>query len=139
MMMYGNVYVAQVAMGANMTQTVKAFQEAEAYNGPSIIIAYSHCIAHGINMTTANELHKDAVHGGFWPLYRFNPLEAENGKTALHLDSKAPDQDIADFMYKQNRFRVLRQSDPQRANELLENMRADVVNRWKVYEELARG
>lgn len=139
MMMYGNVYVAQVAMGANMTQTVKAFQEAEAYNGPSIIIAYSHCIAHGINMTTANDLHKDAVHGGFWPLYRFNPTDAVNGKSALHLDSKAPDQDIADFMYKQNRFRVLRQADPQRANELLEYMREDVANRWKVYEELARG
>ncbi|MCK6624236.1 MAG: pyruvate:ferredoxin (flavodoxin) oxidoreductase [Anaerolineae bacterium] len=139
MMMYGNVYVAQVAMGANMTQTVKAFQEAEAYDGPSLIIAYSHCIAHGINMTTANDLHKDAVHGGFWPLYRYNPLDAEAGKPALHLDSKAPDQDIADFMYKQNRFRALRQSDPQRANELLENMRQDVVNRWKVYEELARG
>lgn len=139
MMMYGNVYVAQVAMGANMTQTVKAFQEAEAYNGPSIIIAYSHCIAHGINMTTANELHKDAVHGGFWPLYRFNPADLAEGKSALHLDSKAPDQDIADFMYKQNRFRVLRQADPQRAGELLENMREDVTNRWKVYEELARG
>ncbi|MBE7552046.1 MAG: pyruvate:ferredoxin (flavodoxin) oxidoreductase [Anaerolineales bacterium] len=139
MMMYGNVYVAQVALGANMTQTVKAFQEAEAYNGPSIIIAYSHCIAHGINMTTANELHKDAVHGGFWPLYRFNPADLAEGKPALHLDSKAPDQDIADFMYKQNRFRVLRQADPQRAGELLENMREDVANRWKVYEELARG
>ncbi|GIK40073.1 MAG: pyruvate-flavodoxin oxidoreductase [Chloroflexota bacterium] len=139
MMMYGNVYVAQVAMGANMTQTVKAFQEAEAYNGPSIIIAYSHCIAHGINMTTANELHKDAVHGGFWPLYRFNPADLAEGKPALHLDSKAPDQDIADFMYKQNRFRVLRQADPQRANDLLEHMREDVANRWKVYEELARG
>jgi pyruvate-ferredoxin/flavodoxin oxidoreductase len=139
MMMYGNVYVAQVALGANMTQTVKAFQEAEAYNGPSIIIAYSHCIAHGINMTTANELHKDAVHGGFWPLYRFNPADLAEGKPALHLDSKAPDQDIADFMYKQNRFRVLRQADPQRAGDLLELMREDVVNRWKVYEELARG
>lgn len=139
MMMYGNVYVAQVAMGANMTQTVKAFQEAEAYDGPSIIIAYSHCIAHGINMTTANELHKDAVHGGFWPLYRFDPADMAEGKPALHLDSKAPDQDIADFMYKQNRFRALRQADPPRAGELLELMREDVANRWKVYEELARG
>jgi pyruvate-ferredoxin/flavodoxin oxidoreductase len=139
MMMYGHVYVAQVAMGANMTQTVKAFQEAEAYNGPSIIIAYSHCIAHGINMTTAMDLHKDAVHGGFWPLYRFNPADAVDGKPALHLDSKSPDQDIADFMYKQNRFRVLRQSDPQRADTLLEQMREEVVGRWKVYEELAHG
>jgi pyruvate-ferredoxin/flavodoxin oxidoreductase len=138
MMMYGNVYVAQVAMGANMTQTVKAFQEAEAYNGPSLIIAYSHCIAHGINMTTANDLHKDAVHCGFWPLYRYNPLTEDN-KPALHLDSKSPDQDIADFMYKQNRFRVLRQSDPQRASALLEQAREEVANRWHVYEELARG
>lgn len=139
MMMYGNVYVAQVAMGANMTQTVKAFQEAEAYQGPSIIIAYSHCIAHGINMTAGNDLHKDAVRGGFWPLYRYNPEDADAGKPALHLDSKAPDQDIADFMYKQNRFRALRQSDPQRANDLLENMRKDVSSRWKVYEELSKG
>ena len=138
MMMYGHVYVAQVAMGANMTQTVKAFQEAEAYNGPSIIIAYSHCIAHGINMTTANELHKDAVHSGFWPLYRYNPL-AEDGKPALHLDSKSPDQDIADFMYKQNRFRVLRQADPQRAKTLLEEAREEITKRWRVYMELAQG
>lgn len=139
MMMYGNVYVAQVAMGANMTQTVKAFQEAEAYPGSSIIIAYSHCIAHGINMTAGNDLHKDAVRGGFWPLYRYNPEDAEAGKPALHLDSKTPDQDIAEFMYKQNRFRALRQSDPQRANNLLESMRKDVSSRWKVYEELAKG
>ncbi|MFN8456145.1 MAG: pyruvate:ferredoxin (flavodoxin) oxidoreductase [Anaerolineae bacterium] len=138
MMMYGHVYVAQVAMGANMTQTVKAFQEAEAYNGPSIIIAYSHCIAHGINMTTANDLHKDAVHSGFWPLYRYNPM-AEDSKPALHLDSKSPDEDIAEFMYKQNRFRVLRQSDPQRANALLEEAREEIAKRWRVYLELARG
>ncbi len=138
MMMYGHVYVAQVAMGANMTQTVRAFQEAEAYQGPSLIIAYSHCIAHGINMATANDLHKDAVHSGFWPLYRYNPL-AEDGKPALHLDSKSPDEDIADFMYKQNRFRVLRQADPQRANALLEEAREEIAKRWRVYEELARG
>jgi pyruvate-ferredoxin/flavodoxin oxidoreductase len=139
MMMYGNVYVAQVAMGANMTQTVKAFQEAEAYNGPSIIIAYAHCIAHGIDMAKGNDLQKDAVHGGFWPLYRYNPHDIEAGKPALHLDSKAPDQDIADFMYKQNRFRVLRQADPQRASMLLEQLREDVDQRWRVYEELAHG
>ncbi len=139
MMMYGNVYVAQVAMGANMTQTIKAFQEAEAYNGPSIIIAYAHCIAHGIDMAKGYDLHKDAVHGGFWPLYRYNPADAEGGKPALHLDSKAPDQDIAEFMYKQNRFRVLRQMDPQRAATLLEQMREDVAKRWRVYEELAQG
>jgi pyruvate-ferredoxin/flavodoxin oxidoreductase len=138
MMMYGHVYVAQVAMGANMTQTVRAFHEAEAYPGPSLIIAYSHCIAHGINMTTANDLQKDAVHTGFWPLYRYNPV-TEDGKPALHLDSKTPDQDIADFMYKQNRFRVLRQSDPQRANMLLEQVRQELASRWHVYEELARG
>lgn len=139
MMMYGNVYVAQVAMGANMTQTVKAFQEAEAYNGPSIIIAYAHCIAHGIDMTKGLDLHKDAVRGGFWPLYRFNPMDAGDGKSALHLDSKAPDQDIADFMYKQNRFRMLRQSDPKRAEMLLEQMREELTGRWRVYEELSRG
>jgi pyruvate-ferredoxin/flavodoxin oxidoreductase len=137
-MMYGNVYVAQIAMGANMTQTVKAFQEAEAYEGPSLIIAYSHCIAHGHNLGKGVDVQKDAVQSGFWPLYRFNPDNAAAGKSLLHLDSKAPSQDVGDFMYKQNRFKVLRQADPTRAGALLEQAREDIANRWKVYEELAK-
>jgi pyruvate-ferredoxin/flavodoxin oxidoreductase len=136
-MMYGTVYVAQIAMAANMTQTVKAFQEAEAYQGPSLIIAYGHCIAHGFELSKAADVQKDAVNSGFWPLYRFNP-EAEPGKSRLVLDSKAPAVDVADFMYKQNRFRVLRQADPRRAEELLEGIRQDVESRWQVYEALAR-
>jgi pyruvate-ferredoxin/flavodoxin oxidoreductase len=136
-MTYGNIYVAQVAFGANMTQLVKAFQEAEAYDGPSLIIAYSHCIAHGINMTTAADLHKDAVATGFWPLYRYNPMLAEEGKNPLQLDSKAPTESIEEFMYKQNRFRSLRQANPDRANMLLEAIREDVINRWKFYEQMA--
>ncbi|NIN69838.1 MAG: pyruvate:ferredoxin (flavodoxin) oxidoreductase, partial [Anaerolineae bacterium] len=131
---YGNIYVAQVAYGANMTQLVRAMREAEAYRGPSMIIAYSHCIAHGIDMGRATDLHEDAVKSGIWPLYRFNPALAGEGKQPLQLDSKAPTEDIETFMYKQNRFRLLRQSDPARANRLLEALREDVKARWRFYE-----
>jgi pyruvate-ferredoxin/flavodoxin oxidoreductase len=136
-MSYGNIYVAQVAYGANMTQLVKAMQEAEAYDGPSLIIAYSHCIAHGIDMTTATDLHEDAEQSGFWPLFRFNPDLAEQGKNPLQMDSKAPSEDIAEFAYKQNRFRSLRASDPDRAEKLIEALREDVITRWKFYEQMA--
>jgi len=138
-MMYGNVYVAQISMAANMTQTVKAFQEAEAYNGPSLIIAYSHCIAHGFDLGKQGaEIQKDAVNSGFWPLYRYNPAVVEEGKHPLHLDSRAPRQDVAEFMYKQNRFKILRQANPTRANMLLEQMRDEIADRWKIYEELSK-
>jgi len=136
-MTYGNIYVAQVAYGANMTQLVKAFREAEAYKGPSLIIAYSHCIAHGIDMTTATDLHKNAVASGFWPLYRYNPMLADQGKNPLQLDSKAPTESIEEFMYKQNRFRSLRQTNPERAKKLLKAIRQDVITRWKFYEQMA--
>lgn len=136
-MSYGNIYVSQVAYGANMTQLVKAFQEAEAYKGPSLIIAYSHCIAHGIDMEIATDLHKDAAECGFWPLYRFNPVLGEDGKNPLQLDSKSPTGNIEEFMYKQNRFRALRQANPDRANMLLEALREDVTTRWKFFEQMA--
>jgi len=136
-MSYGNIYVAQVAYAANMTQCVRAFREAEAYKGPSLIIAYSQCIAHGIDMTTGTDLQKDAVECGFWPLYRYNPDLAETGKNPLQLDSKSPAGNIEEFMYKQNRFRALRQSNPDRANMLLEAIRKDVSTRWKFYEQMA--
>ncbi|MEJ2551000.1 MAG: pyruvate:ferredoxin (flavodoxin) oxidoreductase [Anaerolineales bacterium] len=136
-MSYGNIYVAQVAYGANMTQLIKAFQEAEAYDGPSLIIAYSHCIAHGINMTTAPDLHKDAEESGFWPLFRFNPMLSEEGKNPLQLDSKPPKEDISEFAYKQNRFRSLRAADPDRAEKLLQSLREDVIARWKFFEQMA--
>jgi len=137
-MTYGNIYVAQVAIGANMNQTIKAMAEAEAYDGPSLIIAYAHCIAHGIDMRTGFELHKTAVNAGFWPLYRFNPDNARAGKQPLMLDSKAPTEDIADFIYKQNRFRILRNSDPARAEALAEALRQDVTMRWKMLEQWAQ-
>jgi pyruvate-ferredoxin/flavodoxin oxidoreductase len=136
-MSYGNIYVAQIAYAANMTQAVRAFKEAEAYDGPSLIIAYSQCIAHGIDMTTGPDLQKDAVDCGFWPLYRYNPELIGAGKNPLQLDSKAPQTNIEEFMYKQNRFRALRQSDPDRANMLLEAIREDVRTRWNFYEQMA--
>ena len=137
-MTYGNIYVAQVAMGANMTQAVKAFAEAEAYDGPSLIVAYSHCIMHGFDLRYGNQNQKEAVESGFWPLYRFNPDNRRAGKQPLMLDSKAPTQDIEEFMYKQNRFRILRRSDPARAQELLDLAREDVRIRWKMYEQWAQ-
>jgi len=137
-MTYGNIYVAQIAMGANMNQAVKAFVEAEAYDGPSLIIAYAQCIAHGIDMKKGNDLQKDAVEGGFWPLFRFNPDNARMGKQPLQLDSKAPTQDIEKCMYQQNRFRMLRAANPERAEELLKLMREDVQTRWKMYEQMAQ-
>ncbi|GIV81858.1 MAG: hypothetical protein KatS3mg051_1212 [Anaerolineae bacterium] len=121
-----------------MTQTVKAFAEAEAYNGPSLIIAYSQCIAHGYDLRYGYQVQKDAVECGFWPLYRFNPDNTRAGKQPLTLDSKAPSLDIGEWMYKQNRFRILRNSDPKRAEELLERMRQDVAARWKMYEQWAQ-
>jgi pyruvate-ferredoxin/flavodoxin oxidoreductase len=136
-MTYGNIYVAQVAYGENMTQLVKAIGEAESYDGPSLIIAYSHCIAHGIDMTTATDLHENAVKSGFWPLFRYDPRLADQGKNPLQLDSKVPSEDIETFMYKQNRFRALRQSDPDRASMLLGAIREDVITRWKFYEQMA--
>ena len=136
-MTYGNIYVAQIALGANMNQAVKAFQEAEAYDGPSLIIAYAHCIAHGYDLRYGNDMQKDAVNSGFWPLYRYNPMLAAEGKTPLVLDSKAPTMDVEEFMYRQNRFKILRAADPERAERLLEAARSDVASRWKMYEQLA--
>jgi len=137
-MTYGNIYVAQVAMGANMNQAIKAFAEAEAYDGPSLIIAYSQCIAHGYDLLYGNQVQKDAVDSGFWPLYRFNPDNTREGKQPLMLDSKAPTVDIETFMYKQNRFRILRNADPERAEKLLDLAREDVKTRWKMYEQWAQ-
>jgi pyruvate-ferredoxin/flavodoxin oxidoreductase len=136
-MSYGNIYIAQVAYGANMTQLVKAMKEAEEYDGPALVIAYAHCIAHGIDMTTATDLHDDAVKSGFWPLFRYNPELTEQGKNPLQLDSKPPTEDISVFAYKQNRFRALRSSDPDRAEKLINALKEDVITRWKFYEQMA--
>jgi pyruvate-ferredoxin/flavodoxin oxidoreductase len=137
-MTYGNIYVARVAIGANPTQTVKAFVEAEAYPGPSLIIAYSHCIAHGINMTAGYQEQKKAVACGYWLLCRFNPQLKDEGKNPLQLDSKAPTLDFEEYAYGQNRYRQLAQSKPKKAEELLKLARSDVAERFALMEQLAK-
>jgi pyruvate-ferredoxin/flavodoxin oxidoreductase len=137
-MAYGNVYVAEVAMGANDGQTVRAFLEAEAYEGPSIIIAYSHCIAHGINMAKGMEQQKLATDTGYWPLYRYDPRLTDEGKNPLQLDSRAPKLPVKTYMYNENRYRMLAQSKPQVAEILLHDAQKAVNNRWRQYEDLAR-
>jgi pyruvate-ferredoxin/flavodoxin oxidoreductase len=136
-MAYGNVYVARVAIGANDQQTLKAFLEAEAYEGPSLIIAYSHCIAHGIEMSKGLEQQKLAVQSGYWPLYRYNPVLHAEGKNPLLLDSKEPTIPLEQFEYNETRFRMLVQSNEKRAEELLHQAQQDVGERWKHYQELA--
>ena len=135
---YGNVYVARVAIGSNPTQTVKAFKEAEAYDGPSIIIAYSHCIAHGIDMTTATDAQKRAVKSGHWILFRFNPDLIAQGKRPFLLDSKPPSIPYEEYAYNENRFRVLKKIDPERAAWLLKLAQDDVNMRYRMYEQMSK-
>ncbi len=137
-MNYGNVYVAKVAMGANDLQTLRAFLEAEAYEGPSLIIAYSHCIAHGINMAKGMENQKLAVESGHWPLFRHNPELASEGKNPLKLDSKAPKIKLEDYIYTENRYRMLTKANPKVAQELLEKAQEEVNKRWKMYEQMSQ-
>ncbi|PKL82840.1 MAG: pyruvate:ferredoxin (flavodoxin) oxidoreductase [Ignavibacteriae bacterium HGW-Ignavibacteriae-3] len=136
-MTYGNVYVAKVAMGSNDAQTLRAFLEAEAYDGPSIIIAYSHCIAHGINMAKGMESQKLAVDSGHWPLFRFNPANVYEGKNPLKLDSKAPKIKLEDYIYTETRYKMLTKSHPKEAKHLLELGQAEVLKKWKFYEQMA--
>jgi pyruvate-ferredoxin/flavodoxin oxidoreductase len=136
-MTYGTIYVASVAMGARDEHTLKAFLEAEAYDGPALIIAYSHCIAHGINMTTAMQDHKAAVNTGQWLLYRYNPERLQLGENPLQLDSAAPRVKIADYFKLEQRFKILEKSDPRAARELLAQAQADVNARRAFYEFLA--
>ncbi|HSL77832.1 MAG TPA: thiamine pyrophosphate-dependent enzyme, partial [Candidatus Limnocylindrales bacterium] len=133
---YGNVYVAQVSMGANDQQTTKAFLEADAWPGPSLIIAYSTCIAHGIDMSMSMSHQKDAVKSGYWPLYRFQPSEIEGGRP-FKLDSAAPTIPLADFVATETRFAVLQRTHPERAAELAALGQADVNERRRYYEQLA--
>ena len=118
-------------------QTLKAFIEAEAYDGPSLIIAYSHCIAHGIDMSKGMDQQKLAVHSGYWPLYRFDPRLSEEGKNPLQLDSRAPSVPIKQFAYNETRYRMLRLSDEARAGKLLAQAQDDVNARWELYRQLA--
>ena len=137
-MRYGDVYIAQVAMGANDTHTVKAFREAEAHNGPSLIIAYSQCIAHGIDMAKGMTQQKLAVESGHWPLYRYDPgLEAE-GKNPFQLDSHDPKIPLQDYIYTEGRYRMLKQSDPETATVLLGHAQQAVQHRWQQYKQMAQ-
>ena len=136
-MTYGNIYVAQVAMGASDPQTVKAFVEAESYDGPSLIIAYSHCINHGINMRLGFDQQDLAVNSGAWVLYRYDPRRASLGLNPLQLDSKGPKIPLVDYMYTETRFKQLTQSDPEAAARLLKLGQEDVEKRWRMYQHLA--
>jgi pyruvate-ferredoxin/flavodoxin oxidoreductase len=136
-MTYGNVYVASVAMGAKDEQTLKTFLEAEAYDGPSLIIAYSHCIAHGINMSTAMQNQKAAVDSGRWLLYRYHPDRIKQGENPLQLDSRTPRIPIENSMYMENRFKMLTKINSETAKELLKEAQFDVNTRWQMYQYLA--
>jgi len=136
-MTYGNVYVASVAMGARDEHTLRVFLEAEAYDGPSLIIAYSHCIAHGIEMVDGMRHQKAAVESGQWLLYRYNPERAEHGENPLQLDSRPPKLRLAEYLYSENRFKMLTKSKPEQAQALLQTAQHDVDTRWKLYEYLA--
>jgi len=136
-MTYGSVYVAQVAMGGSDMHTLKAFLEAEAHDGPSLIIAYSHCIAHGYDMANGMDQQKAAVNSGYWPLFRYDPRLAAQGKNPFQLDSRPPSVKLKDYVYNETRYTMLAKSNPEHAKKLLELAEADVANRWKLYENWA--
>ena len=137
-LMYGNVYVARVAMGANDAQTVRAFLEAESYDGPSIIIAYAHCIEHGIDMSLGARNQKVAVETGYWPLFRFDPRLEKEAKNPFRLDSKSPKGSVSDFTSLETRFNILKKTHPDRATMLMKLAQEDVNERWKMYEQLSK-
>ena len=134
---YGDVYVARVAMGANDAQVIKAFQEAEAFNGPSLIIAYSHCISHDYNLVHGLEQQKLAVQSGYWPLLRYNPDLTKEGKNPFQLDSKAPSIPLEEYVYNENRYKMLTRTNPEVAKKLLKQAQEEVLRRWKMCEYLA--
>jgi pyruvate-ferredoxin/flavodoxin oxidoreductase len=136
-MTYGNVYVASVAMGAKDEHTLKAFLEAEAYDGPSIIIAYSACIAHGIDMTTSMSDQKVAVESGQWLLYRYHPERAEAGENPLQLDSRSPTRKVQEYLLQQTRFKMLTKSRPEEADRLWKLAQQDAERRFRMYEYMA--
>jgi len=136
-MSYGNVYVASVAMGAKDEHSLRAFVEAESYPGASLIIAYSHCIAHGINMTAGARHQKAAVDSGQWLLYRFDPRRVDQGENPLQLDSSAARLKVQEYLLGQNRFKMLTKSRPDEAKRLFEMAQKDVETRWQLYAHLA--
>ena len=135
----GSVYVARVAMGANEAQTVRAFLEAESYNGPSLIIAYCHCIGHGYDITNGRgvEQQKAAVASGYWPLIRYDPRLKEEGKNPLQIDSKPPSIPLEDYVYNETRYKMLTRSNPEAARRLIKLAQEDVINQWRLYEHFA--
>ncbi|MDH4199141.1 MAG: pyruvate:ferredoxin (flavodoxin) oxidoreductase [Spirochaetia bacterium] len=139
MINYGNVYVAQIAMGANDNQTVKAFAEAEAFDGPSLIIAYSNCIEHGYDQRHGMTQMKLAVDSGYWPLFRYNPDYAKQGKPMFRLDSKDPKIPLEDFLYNENRFAILKKTEPELARKYLAEAKIAIAERWHKYKAFAAG
>ncbi len=136
-MTYGYIYVGKVAMGANDAQVVKTFLEAEAYDGPSLIVAYSHCINHGIDMRTGLQQQKKAVESGHWPLFRYNPDKIALGENPLTIDSKAPSIPLTEYAYGENRYKMLVKSDEARAEVLIKEAQVDAERRWELYRQLA--
>ena len=136
--MYGHIYVAQIAMGANEGQTLRAFLEAESYDGPSLIIAYCHCIAHGIDMAKGMDQQRLAVETGYWPLYRYDPRLRAQGKNPLQLDSKPPKAPLQDYVYNENRYRMLVKSNPAVAAQLLKQAEEAIEEHWNILERLAK-
>ena len=134
---YGSVYVARVAMGADPQQTLRAFREAEAYDGPSLVIAYSHCIAHGIDMRQGLEQQNRAVASGHWPLVRYDPTIRGKGGNPFMLDSPRPTIRLEDYVYRELRYRSLRNAAPDEAERLLKLAQEEVNRRWTTYEEMA--
>jgi pyruvate-ferredoxin/flavodoxin oxidoreductase len=134
---YGSVYVAQIAIGANPAQSVRAFHEAESYDGPSLILAYSHCIAHGIDMSTSMAHQRELVRSGFWPLYRYNPRDAHDGEHPFHLDSRKPAIPFKQVAMKEARFAMLARSKPEHASKLMDLAQRDIDDTWHYYEQLA--
>jgi pyruvate-ferredoxin/flavodoxin oxidoreductase len=136
-MSYGYVYVARVAMGANDQQTLRAFLEAESYDGPSLIIAYSHCIAHGYDLAKGLEQQKLAVQSGHWPMYRYDPRLAELGQNPLVIESKEPTIPISQYAYNETRYKMLTQMDEARAEQLMQEAQRDAKSRWTLYQQMA--
>jgi pyruvate-ferredoxin/flavodoxin oxidoreductase len=137
-MSYGSVYVAKIAMGAGDMHTVKAIMEAEAYDGPSLIIAYSHCIAHGYDLAHGMDQQKAAVNSGYWPLFRYNPDLVAQGKNPFQLDSRPASIGLKDYIYNETRYTMLAKSNPEHAQELYKLAQEDVAAKWKLYEHMSR-
>ncbi|MEQ8820189.1 MAG: pyruvate:ferredoxin (flavodoxin) oxidoreductase [Sumerlaeia bacterium] len=136
-MSYGTIYVARISMGANDAHTLRVLQEAESYNGPSLVLAYAHCIAHGMDLCHGFDQQKAAVATGHWPLLRFDPRLAEQGKNPLQLDSKAPKMALREYTEKEGRYQILARRNPERSSALLDAAEKDIAERWRLYHHLA--